>query len=388
MNAAPVDVVVVGAGIHGAGVAQAAAAAGYSVRVLEKTGIASATSCRSSKLIHGGLRYLETGQFNLVRESLRERETLLRIAPHLVKRVSFHIPVYQSSSRSVLKIRAGLTLYALLDGLKRESRFSTLPRAEWDTLDGLDTTGLKAVFRYSDAQTDDTMLTHTVMRSAQALGAELLCPAEFVSATRTDSGWRVCWRDSQGEQEIDASTLVNAAGPWVNEVTARLTPPIAPPAIELVQGAHVVIEDTPHRGVYYLEAEDRRAVFVMPWRSMTLIGTTETRFHGDPVQVAPHPEETEYLLNTFRRYFPKREVTVRDQFAGLRVLPTGTGITFNRSRETVYMLDDATQPRLVSIIGGKLTGYRAAAEAVINKLRVTLPVRTPVGDTRTLLLDQ
>ena len=192
--------------------AQAAAAAGYSVLVLEKTGIACATSCRSSKLIHGGLRYLESGQFNLVRESLRERETLLRIAPHLVKRLPFHIPVYKSSTRSTLTIRAGLSLYALLDNLKRRSHFSTVTRAEWDTLDGLDTTGLKAVFRYSDAQTDDAKLTQAVMRSAQTLGAELLCPAEFISAARTSSGWRVHLRDAHGEQEIDAATLVIRRG--------------------------------------------------------------------------------------------------------------------------------------------------------------------------------
>lgn len=387
MSAAPVDVLVIGAGIHGAGVAQAAAAAGYSVRVLEKTGIASATSCRSSKLIHGGLRYLESGQFRLVRDSLRERDTLLRIAPHLVKRVPFHIPIYKFSTRRALSIRLGLSLYALLGGLKRSSLFSSLPRAEWDKLDGLETTGLKAVFRYHDAQTDDALLTRAVMHSAQTLGAELLCPAEFVSATRTDSGWRVHWRDAHGVQEIVASTLVNAAGPWANEVTARLVPQVAPPVIELVQGAHVVIEGTPYRGVYYLETDDRRAIFAMPWRGMTLIGTTETCFHGEPGQVVPHDEEIEYLLSTFHRYFPQREISVRDRFAGLRVLPTGSGTTFNRPRETLYMLDDLTQPRLVGIIGGKLTGYRAAAEAVMGKLRPSLPARTPIDDTRTLTLD-
>lgn len=386
MTTALVDVMVIGAGIHGAGVAQAAAAAGYSVLVLEKTGIACATSCRSSKLIHGGLRYLETGQFRLVRESLRERETLLRIAPHLVKRVPFHIPVYKFSTRSTLKIRTGLALYALFDNLKHRSRFCTLARTEWDTLDGLDTTGLKAVFRYHDAQTDDAKLTLAVLHSAQTLGAELLCPAEFISAERTISGWRVRVRDPHGEQEIDAATLVNAAGPWGNEIISRLTPRLAPPAIELVQGTHVLIEGTSHHGVYYLEAEDRRAVFVMPWRGMTLIGTTETRFNGDPTQVAPQRAEIDYLLDTFRRHFPKRDVTVRDQFAGLRVLPVGTGAAFNRPRETLYATDNAAQPRLVSVVGGKLTGYRVAAQKTMALLRATLPVRQARADTATLVL--
>jgi glycerol-3-phosphate dehydrogenase len=384
MTTAAVDVLVIGAGIHGAGVAQAAAAAGYSVLVLEKTGVACATSCRSSKLIHGGLRYLETGQYRLVRESLRERETLLRIAPHLVKRVPFHIPVYKFSTRSTLKIRAGLALYALLDNLKRASHFSTLARAEWDTLDGLDTTGLKAVFRYHDAQADDAKLTHAVLHSAQTLGAELLCPAEFVTAARTASGWRVRVRGAHGEQEVDAATLVNTAGPWVNEIIARLTPRLAPPAIELVQGAHVLVEGASHCGVYYLEAEDRRALFVMPWRGMTLIGTTESHFSGDPAQVAPRREEIDYLLKTFRRYFPRRDVCVRDQFAGLRVLPMGTGSAFNRPRETLFVTDNAAQPRLVSVVGGKLTGYRVAAQRTLALLRATLPLRPARSDTATL----
>ena len=161
------DLVVIGAGIHGVGVAQAAAAAGYSVLVLEQTGIASATSCRSSKLIHGGLRYLESGQLNLVRESLRERDILLRIAPQLVQLVPFYIPVYRHTARRPWQIRAGLALYAVLGNLRRHAWFAALPRVQWGNLDGLATENLQAVFRYQDAQTDDAALTQAVMRSAQ-----------------------------------------------------------------------------------------------------------------------------------------------------------------------------------------------------------------------------
>jgi glycerol-3-phosphate dehydrogenase len=383
------DVVVIGAGIHGAGVAQAVAAAGYSVRVLEKTGIAAATSCRSSKLIHGGLRYLESGQYRLVRESLRERETLLRIAPQLVERVPFHIPVYKHTSRSRLKIRAGLTLYSLFGGFRRESRFDTVPRADWDMLDGLDTAGLKAVFRYHDARTDDARLTHAVMRSAQTLGAELVCPAEFLGAERRGDGWRVRYRAAQGEAECACRALVNATGPWVKLVLARITPAVPMPDIELVQGSHVVVDGTLHRGVYYTEAEDKRAVFVMPWRGgLTLIGTTETPYSGDPAQVAPRSEEIDYLLRAYRRYFPQRDADIRDRFAGLRVLPKNPGSAFGRSRETLYMTDNEQQPRLVSVVGGKLTGYRVAAEKVVALLAPALPARTRRGDTRTLPLGQ
>jgi len=139
-------------------------------------------------------------------------------------------------------------------------------------------------------------------------------------------------------------------------------------------------------GVYYTEAEDGRAVLVMPWRSMTLVGTTETRFSGDPAQVRPQTAEVEYLLRTFRRYFPERDVQVRDQFAGLRVLPLAEGAAFHRKRETLFPTDAPQQPRLVSICGGKLTGYRATAQKALALLAPALPARTRRGDTRTLPL--
>ena len=380
------DLIVIGAGIHGAGVAQAAAAAGHSVLVLEQSGVASATSCRSSKLIHGGLRYLESGQFNLVRESLRERDILLRIAPQLVRLVPFHIPVYRQTARRPWQIRAGLSLYAMLGNLRRPAWFAALPRAQWDTLDGLATENLQAVFRYQDAQTDDAALTQAVMRSAQSLGAELVVPGEFLAAQRTTHGYAVRYRTPQGEAESRCSALVNATGPWVNTVLARITPRVPPSAIELVQGTHIVLDGALQRGVYYTEAEDGRAVLVMPWRRMTLVGTTETRFSGDPAQVRPQTAEVEYLLRTFRRYFPERDAQVRDKFAGLRVLPLAEGAAFHRKRETLFPTDAPQQPRLVSICGGKLTGYRATAQKALALLAPALPARTRRGDTRTLPL--
>jgi len=380
------DLVVIGAGIHGAGAAQAAAAAGYSVLVLEQTGVASATSCRSSKLIHGGLRYLESGQLNLVRESLRERDILLRIAPQLVRLVPFHIPVYRHSVRRPWQVRAGLSLYAVLGNLRRQAWFTTLPRAQWGDLDGLVTENLQAVFRYQDAQTDDAALTQAVMHSAQSLDAELVVPGEFLGAQRTVNGYAVRYRTSQGEAECHCTALVNATGPWINTVLARITPRVPPATIELVQGTHIVLDGALRSGVYYTEAEDGRAVFVMPWRSMTLVGTTETRFSGDPAQVRPQTAEVDYLLRTFRRYFPERDAHVRDQFAGLRVLPLAESAVFHRPRETLFTTDAPQQPHLVSIYGGKLTGYRATAEKVLALLAPTLPARTRRGDTRTLPL--
>lgn len=381
------DVLVIGAGIHGAGTAQAAAAAGYTVRVLEKTGIAAATSCRSSKLIHGGLRYLESGQYDLVRESLRERATLLRIAPRLVRLLPFHIPVYRETRRSRLTLRAGLALYAALDRFRRESWFRSLPRREWDSLDGLETRGLKAVYRYQDGQTDDAALTQAVMRSAQKLGAELVLPGEFLDATRVEEGYRVRYRSTRGEEECVCRAVINASGPWIGETLARITPRPPQPAIELVQGAHLVLEGALTRGAYYTEAEDGRAVFIMPWRSMTLVGTTETPHTGAPRMVQPTPAEIDYLLRVVKRHFPTRDIYHRDAFAGLRVLPTGTGRAFDRSRETIYLADNPAAPRLVSIVGGKLTGYRASAQCALSLLKTSLPPRIPRADTATLLLE-
>jgi glycerol-3-phosphate dehydrogenase len=161
------DLVVIGAGIHGAGIAQAAAARGLSVLVLEQAGVASGTSSRSSKLIHGGLRYLESGQFSLVRECLQERALLLKLAAGLVELKPFYIPVYRDTARRPWLLYAGLSLYRMLGDGSAAMRFRRVPQHDWKSLDGLDTTGLEAVFQYYDAQTDDTALTNAVMRSAQ-----------------------------------------------------------------------------------------------------------------------------------------------------------------------------------------------------------------------------
>ncbi|MEE8343300.1 MAG: FAD-dependent oxidoreductase, partial [Gammaproteobacteria bacterium] len=173
---------IIGGGIHGVGVAQRAAAQGYTVLVLEKAGLAAGTSSRSSKLIHGGLRYLESAQFGLVRECLRERSLLLQIAPELVRLQPFMVPVYRHTRRRPWQLRLGLSLYALLGGMDKENRFTTIPRRHWDQLDGLATEGLEKVYRYRDAQTDDALLTRAVMNSAQELGAELAMPANFLGA--------------------------------------------------------------------------------------------------------------------------------------------------------------------------------------------------------------
>ena len=378
------DIVVIGGGIQGAGVAQAGAAAGYRVLLLEKQAIAAATSSRSSKLIHGGLRYLESGQFTLVRKALRERDILLRIAPDLVRPVDFHIPVYEDSRRRPWQIRLGLSLYALLGGLTPQARFAAIPRAQWPREDGLKQRGLRAIYRYRDAQTDDAALTRAVMASAIELGAELACPAEAVSASCMGNVYQVCYQDGGGEKQVACHALVNASGPWVNRVLERIAPQSPRLDIDRVQGAHLLLEAAAPPVIYYVEApQDRRAVFVMPWQGRTLIGTTETRFQGDPAMVRPKPEEIAYLLSVYRHYFPGQPAGVMDRFAGVRVLPKGAGGYFSRPRDTLLHMG---APGLLSLYGGKLTGYRATAQQVLARLRPYLPAREPRADTAELPL--
>jgi glycerol-3-phosphate dehydrogenase len=385
------DVAVIGAGIHGAGVAQAAAAAGYSVVVLEQYDQAArATSSRSSKLIHGGLRYLESGQFHLVHECLHERAVLLRIAPHLVRLAPFHIPVYRETRRRPWKITLGLGLYSLFS----RKPFHRIPRRQWDRLDGLRTDRLDAVFSYYDAQTDDARLTRSVLESARTLGADVITSARFMQAQLADDAVSVSYVAEAGSKTITARVLINAAGPWVNHVLSSVRTQSSAFAqtheIELVQGSHIVVGRQITKP-YYLEApRDGRAVFVLPWKGKTMIGTTETQFHGEPGDVVPQAAEIDYLLEIFNHYFSASlgVADIIDSFAGLRVLPAGGGAAFGKSRDTFLLPDDVDRPRLVSIYGGKLTSYRASAEKLMDMITKTLPAATPVADTRTLELPE
>lgn len=375
------DLIVVGGGIHGVGVAQAAAAAGYRAVLLEKEALASGTSSRSSKLIHGGLRYLETGQVGLVRELLRERALLLRNAPDLVQMEPFYLPHYRQARRSSWQLRLGLVLYGLLGG----GGFKVLPRRQWSMLDGLRLDGLQEVLQYWDARTDDAALTRAVMASALSLGAELWCPATLVAADVGKEAVEVTVQRNGRQHTLLGTILINAAGPWLNRVLARITPVIRPLEVELVQGAHLVIAAPSFSGVYYLEARDGRGVLAMPWQGQLLVGTTETLFTGDPDNVLPLPEEKAYLEQVVHDYFPELQREVVGQFAGLRVLPAGAGGFWHRSR-AVILHSYAATPRLLSIYDGKLTNYRATAEKVMRRLRPLLPARKKIASTAELPL--
>ena len=362
------DVAVIGGGIQGAGVARAAAAAGYRTLLVERDEWAAATSHWSSKLIHGGLRYLESGQLNLVYHSLRERQRLFREQPALVKPVKFFIPIYRHTLRRPWQIRAGLSLYALLTGLQPQARFCSIPRSHWHELGGVKTEQLQAVFQYWDGQTDDAALTRAVASGAQQRGADCQQHSELITATLQDNGiYLLDLKTAAVEWRCRARHIVNAAGPWANELLLRCTP--APPmrAISWVKGSHIVLPAMQLPGIFYLEApRDKRAVFVMPWQGKTLIGTTEIEV--DAPHASPSQEEIDYLLEAARHYFPQLPTLLLGSFAGVRVLPAGSGRPFSRARESVITRFSTRGASLISIYGGKLTTFQHTAAQVLRLL--------------------
>lgn len=380
------DVAIIGGGIQGAGIAQAAAAAGYRTLLVEKTDWAAGTSSKSSKLIHGGLRYLEHGQWSLVRESIRERELLIKLAPELVQRNDFFIPLYKNSRLSSTQLRCGLWAYQLLSGFKSSSHFERLKPGDRSFFSQLNTDGLQSIFRYSDAQTDDQALTRAVVQSASNLGVKLACPAELLHAEATPNGYKLQIRHQGKTQTLNCRVLINACGPWVNHLLRSISPMPRRLEIELVQGTHIFFEEQLSPYCFYLEApQDGRAVFVMPWKNGTLVGTTETLYLGHPDHCQPLTSEIDYLQTVLNHYFPNWKKTPDNAFCGLRVLPKPSGNDqriFSRSREVILK----TEGRYIGVYGGKLTGYRATAEKVIKQVRQIIGRRQEIACTDQLML--
>lgn len=380
------DLVIIGAGIQGAGTAQAAAAKGHSVLVLEKNHVASGTSSKSSKLIHGGLRYLESAQFGLVRECLRERDYLLHNAPQLVQLEKFYFPIYQQSKRHSWQLFFGLTLYHLLGGLRQNSRFRHINVAQWQNPDGLKHQELKSMYQYWDGVTDDAKLTQAVVQSACKLGAELKEQCAFLCAHHRDHNWQIEYNENGQKQQCSAQILINAAGPWVNLVASLISPKPPTLAVDLVQGTHILIKGSLQQGIYYVEApEDGRMVFFIPKNDHIMVGTTETLYQDNPDDVVPLQAEIDYLLRTLSFYFPQyANHKIEQAFAGLRVLPKGQGSAFSRPRDTLFVSDDDKQPKYISIYGGKLTAYRAMAEKLMALIEKDLVTKKSKADTRYL----
>jgi glycerol-3-phosphate dehydrogenase len=371
------DMLVVGGGINGAGIARDAAGRGLSVRLVEKGDLANATSSASSKLIHGGLRYLEHGAFRLVREALAEREILLASAPHIVRPLRFVLP-HEQGSRPRALLRLGLFLYDHLGGRR------VLPGSESISLHAHPygrplRSHLTAAFVYSDCRVEDARLVVLNARDAAAHGARISTRTEMRAARRVGSRWRVVVEQDGATDEIAARILVNAAGPWALDMLRRAG--IAQPGagLRLVKGSHIVVPrlyDGAH--AYILQNDDRRAVFVLPFEEQfSLIGTTEIPFAGDAAHAAIDPAEVAYLCRAVSRWFA-RPVTPRDvvwSYAGVRPLyDDGRREASAVTRDYVLDLDAAEGAApLLSVFGGKITTYRRLAERAMERLAPFLP---------------
>ncbi len=366
------DLLVVGGGIIGAGVAELAARHGLEVVLVERDDFGSGTSSASSKLVHGGLRYLRTGRFGLVREALREVRTLGGIvAPHLVRGLRFVLPVYRGGPYGRVPIRGALWSYAGLTGAISERGRMITPAAAAALVPTLRVEGLRAAGLYVDAQTDDARLCLAVVRGAAASGAVVLNRAELVALERGPVA-RVRDTVGGGLVSVEARAVVNAAGPWIDDVR-RLEDPAAGASVTLSKGAHLVLEPLGDWQAALTVPIDRaRVAFAVPWAGALLLGTTDTPFEGDPRGLRPSEDEERQILAEASLAIAGdllAGAAIRARFAGVRVLPAGARETARAPRETTF---SRGRLGMLSVAGGKLTTYRRIALAALHALRPEL----------------
>ncbi len=371
LRAQSFDVLIIGGGIVGAGIARDAAMRGLKVALIEQGDFASGTSSKTSKLIHGGLRYLEQGNIPLVYESLRERQVLRAIAPSLVHSLSLMLPVYQGGSHPVWQIRAGLGLYDLL-AWGRNIRPHTMVSARRALAlePGLRVDGLQAAGIYADCQTDDARVCLVNILQAVSFGA--VC-ANYVRLRRflTANG-RICGGAVEDvftgrTLEIQAKVVVNATGPWTDDVR-RFSDAAAPQRLQPTKGIHLILPRTALQALFIQARADRRMFFILPWGEYSLVGTTEGPMEGSPDSLRATPNEVGYLLEEVNRVLPGSHMDEQDvvaTFAGARPLLAFAGSSTHASREHRIEIDDRG---LVSVMGGKFTTYRLMAQQVVNVL--------------------
>lgn len=378
----PFDVIVVGAGINGAGIARDATLRGLSVLLVDKGDVGSGTTSRSTRLVHGGLRYLERFEVPLVRESLREREVLLRIAPHLVHPLSFLLPIYEEHRRGPALIRMGMMAYDALSLDKSMERHRMLGREEALAREpGLRPEGLRGAAAYYDAQAGyPERLALENALDARRRGAVVL-PYMRVTALERSAGRvvGVALHDELHDRDHRAhgALVVNAAGPWVDAVLDELgggPDPARPPLIGGTKGSHLVVgpfPGAPREAVYAEAAEDGRPYFVVPWNGCWLIGTTDTRYDDDLDDVVATEEEVAYLIAETNRLIPEAELTpeqVLYTYAGVRPLPAAPDGDAEGAITRSHVVHDHAPALegLLSIVGGKITTYRRLAEETVD----------------------
>lgn len=377
------DIAIIGGGINGCGIARDAAGRGLSVLLAEKDDLASGASSASTKLIHGGLRYLEHYHFRLVRESLKEREVLLGMAPHIIEPLRFVLP-HHRGLRPALLIRLGLLLYDHMGG-RRSLPPSTAVDLSQAPAGAPLKPGFRRGFEYSDCWVDDARLVVLNAVDAAARGATIRVRTEVVSARRSADRWQVALRDvlSVRQETVEARALVNAGGAFVATLAAERIGACAVPRVRLVKGSHIVVRGLfDHDRAYIFQNSDRRVVFAIPYeRDFTLIGTTDVDFSGDASKISITEAETKYLCAAANEYFI-RSIAPTDvvwSFAGVRSLrDDGRASAQDATRDFALDLDGrGGEPPLLSIVGGKLTTYRHVSEEALRMLAPVFPGAGP-----------
>lgn len=398
-NAKPIDLLIIGGGINGAGIARDAVGRGLSVMLVERDDLAAHTSQWSSKLIHGGLRYLEQYEFRLVGEALAEREVLLRVAPHLIRPLQFVLP-HEPHLRPKWMLKAGLFLYDRLGGWSGQKQtlpasfsvnFAASPKDNWAA-------GLKADFKsgfvYSDAQVNDARLVVENAKDAKKRGADIRVGTEFIAAKREADHWLATVRDNstRKEETVRARAIVNASGPWVKALLSNIDTPPTKESVKHIKGSHIIVprvHDAPH--AYILQNKDGRIVFVIPYfERFSLIGTTdvEVKDYAAP-QISD--QEIDYLLELANSYLAKSltRADIVSTYAGVRPLYNdGDDNPSEITRDYTLKLDVEPAPGnknkgapLLNIYGGKITTYRKLAEHAVEKLLPFFPNATKASWT-------
>ncbi|WP_380779700.1 glycerol-3-phosphate dehydrogenase [Sphingomonas sp. R86520] len=371
-HAATVDLLVIGGGVNGTGIARDAAGRGLSVMLVERDDLASHTSSSSTKLIHGGLRYLEYYEFRLVREALAEREKLIDVAPHLIRPMRFVMPL-AAGMRPAWLIRLGLFLYDHIGGRTRlpKSKGVRLDKTKWGA-------GLKPIrhgFVYSDGWVDDARLVVLNALDAAERGADIRTHTSFEGARRDSDLWTATLGDGS---TVRARAIVNTSGPWVSKVLAEMPQAHAERPPRLVKGSHIIVAKLfEGEHAYILQNPDKRIVFAIPYEDdFTLIGTTDKPYEGDPSHPTIDPDETAYLCDSVNRYFT-RQIGADDvvgSYSGVRPLfDDGNENASEVTRDYVLRLGTDAAPQILSAFGGKITTYRRLAEHALADLAPFLP---------------
>jgi glycerol-3-phosphate dehydrogenase len=380
MDDASFDLAVIGGGIAGAGIARDAAIRGYRTLLVERRDFGWGTTSRSSKLIHGGLRYLELFDVGLVRESLRERERLARLAPHLVRPLPFLVPVYRGAKRGIFMIRVGMKLYDLLTPGKRTEHYRTIGRQE--TL-RLEPHLLPDDLRGSGYYFDDLLLSPERLclenvLSAERWGALVRNYAEVVEIKRREPRsasreWALTIRDTLNGRSatVGARVVINAAGPWADQVRRLAGVDHGRRTIRTTKGIHLLLPSMTQHAIYVAAQRDERMFFVIPWRGFTLVGTTDTDFSGDLDRLAATAEEVRYLMDETRRVFPTSSVGDGDiayTYAGVRPLSFEEGKSASAVSRAHKVLAESEDGTFLTITGTKLTVFRSLAEEAVDQV--------------------